>query len=79
MKKKTSPKRIAALVCAILLAGLYLFTLVCSLLSFPGWQKLLSGCLIATVALPILLWIFIWLYGRFTGRRTIASFDPTDE
>ena len=31
--------------------------------------------LICTVAVPILLWIFIWLYGQFEQKHTIASFD----
>ncbi len=75
MKKKKSPKQIAALVCVVLLAGMYLLTLIAALGSFPGWQRLFSSCLIATVALPILLWIYIWLYGKIKDRHTIASFD----
>jgi hypothetical protein len=27
------------------------------------------------VALPILLWIFIWLYGKYTEKHTMASLD----
>ena len=28
-----------------------------------------------TVALPILLWIYIWLYGKYTQKHTMASLD----
>lgn len=73
--KKKSPKQIAALLCVILLVGLYVFTLICALLNFEGWQRLFASCLVATIGLPILLWIYIWLYGKMKDRHTIASFD----
>lgn len=75
MKKKKTVKQIAAIVCIVLLAALYLITLISAVLAFPGWQQLFSGCLICTVAVPILLWIFIWIYGQFEQKHTIASFD----
>ena len=73
--KKKSPKQIAALLCVVLLVALYVFTLVCALLNFDGWQRLFASCLVATIGLPILLWIYIWLYGKMKDRHTIASFD----
>lgn len=68
MKKK--PKQIAAIICIILLVLLYVATLVVSLLDFPGSDRLFAACLVATVGLPILLWIYIWAYGRFTNKST---------
>ena len=75
MKKKKTAKQIAAIVCIVLLVALYLITLLSAIFAFTGWQRLISGCLICTVAVPILLWIFIWLYGQFEQKHTIASFD----
>lgn len=75
MKKKKTAKQIAAIVCIVLLAALYLITLLSAIFAFSGWQRLFSGCLICTVAVPILFWIFIWLYGQFEQKHTIASFD----
>lgn len=63
-KQKRTPKQIGALICAILLAAMYLFTLIVSLLNFPGADRLFAACLLMTIGLPILLWIFIWIYGR---------------
>lgn len=74
MKRK--PKQIAAIICIILLVLLYVATLVVSLLDFPGSDKLFAACLLATVGLPILLWIYIWLYGRLTQKSTIAEVFP---
>ena len=63
-KKKKTPKQIAALVCVGLLLLLYLATLVVACLNFPGADRLFQACLVATVGLPILLWIYIWLSGK---------------
>ena len=60
-KKKKTPKQIAALVCVGLLLLLYLATLVVACLN--------QACLVATVGLPILLWIYIWLFGKIKERR----------
>ena len=62
-KKKISPKQIAAIVCIVLLVGMYVATLIVALLDFPGADRLFQACLVATIGLPILLWIYIWLYG----------------
>lgn len=63
-KQKRAPKQIAALICVILLAAMYLFTLIVAFLDFPGADRLFAACLLMTIGLPILLWIFIWIYGR---------------
>lgn len=73
--KKDTPKRIAAFVCVILLAALYIVTLLAAIFDFDGAGRLFRICLVATVGLPVLLWFYIWLYGRMTGRHTIASID----
>lgn len=70
---KQKPKQIAAIICIVLLVLLYVATLVISLLDFPGSDRLFAACLVATIGLPILLWIYIWLYGKYTGRKTLAT------
>ena len=73
---KKNKKQIAALICVILLVLLYIATLIVALLDFPGSDRMFAACLMATVGLPILLWIYIWVYGRFTGKHTIT--DPLE-
>ncbi len=73
--KKRTPKQIAALLCVILLISLYLFTFITACLDFPGSDRLFLICLMATVGLPILLWLYIWLYGMMKEKHTIASAD----
>jgi protein-S-isoprenylcysteine O-methyltransferase Ste14 len=68
-------KQIAAITCIVLLVVMYLITFLSACLNFPGWDRLFACCLLLTVALPILLWIFIWLYGKYTEKHTMASLD----
>lgn len=79
MKHKPTPKQIAAIICIVLLVLLYVATLVVSLLDFPGSDRLFAACLLATIGLPILLWSFIWVYGRLTQKPTIAEIFPSPE
>lgn len=67
--KKRTPKQIAALICVIILVCMYIITLVVACLDFPGSGRLFAACLLATIGLPILLWIYIWLYGKVKDRR----------
>lgn len=79
--KNAKPKQIAAWVCIVLLVGLYITTLICAVADFPGWQRMFGGCLVGTIALPILLWIYIWLYGKVKNRAGIEkrpSHDSAD-
>ena len=68
-KKKISPKQVAAIVCIVLLVGMYVATLIVALLDFPGADRLFQACLVATIGLPILLWIYIWLYQQVKKRK----------
>lgn len=76
---KKSPKQIAAILCIVLLVLLYAATLIVALLDFPGSDRLFAACLMATVGLPILLWIYLWLYGKYIDRRSgIGLLDNQD-
>lgn len=77
--RHTSPKQIAALICVALLVLLYLVTLLAACLDFSGSGKLFQSCLVATIGLPILLWIYIWVYGVYRDKHTIASLDILKE
>lgn len=57
--KKMTPKQIAALVCVVLLVAMYVITFIVACLDVTDSGHLFAGCLAATVALPILCWIFL--------------------
>jgi len=70
-----TPKRIAALIAVILLIGLYIVTFFVALFAPAQGSNLFAVCLMATIAVPLLAWIYIWLYGQMTGKKTMADLN----
>lgn len=62
------PKQIAAWACIIALAALYIATFLTAVLDAPGSGALFRTCLGATIVLPTLLWMYLWLYKRLRDR-----------
>ena len=78
MKKdnsKMTPKRMAAIVALVLLVLLYVVTFFVALFAPVDKGNLFAACLMATIAVPLLAWIYIWLYGQMTGKRTMADLN----
>lgn len=75
-QKTSKGKQIAAMAGVIILAALYVVTLIFAVLRFPGADRLFMASLFATILLPILIWIYIWLYGMLTRKKTIATLFP---
>lgn len=67
------PQRIAAMIGIVLIFGLAIATLVVAITDSTG--RLFRSFLMLTIAAPILIWVYIWLYGKYTRRHTLASFD----
>lgn len=55
-------KRILALIGVVILAGLYLSTIVCALFGSDNYMDLLMASLYATVVIPVLLWAYTFIY-----------------
>lgn len=72
--QKMTGKRIAAITGIILLVLLYLMTLITAIFDNSAAQTMFRLSLFGTLAVPLLLWIYLWLYSRMTGKRTIG--DP---
>ncbi len=73
--KKATSKQIAAIVGIVLLVLLYIVTLVAAFLDNSATGTLFMLCLSATIVIPILIWIYTWMYGKLTGRHTFADPD----
>ncbi|HKM35089.1 MAG TPA: hypothetical protein VJY54_10160 [Lachnospiraceae bacterium] len=73
--KKMTVKRVAAWIAIVLLVGLYLVTLVLALLNSPATNNLFKVSLVCTILVPVMCWIFIWIYGQLTGKKTIADLN----
>jgi len=66
---KRTAKQIAALIGAALLVLLYVSLLVFAIFDFEGSDRMFKACLIGTVAIPILIWIYIYLYDKLKQNR----------
>lgn len=68
-KKKITAKQLMALICVILLVGMYVGAFVVACLDLGDSGRLFAGCLVATIGLPILLWLLIWSYELMKKRQ----------
>lgn len=68
-KRKITPKQIAALICVVLLVGMYIGAFIVACLDLGDSGRLFAGCLVATMGLPILLWLLIWSFDLLKKRR----------
>ena len=78
-KTKINSKRIVALIGVALLALLYIVTLLVAITDNSESGRWFMTCIFATVAVPMLIWIYTWIYGKFTGRHTIADPQPPEQ
>lgn len=74
-KKKVTSKQIAAIVGIALLVLLYVVTLFTAIFDSSAAGRLFQACLFATVAVPLLIWVYIWMYGKLTNKSTIADLN----
>lgn len=66
---KRTAKQIAALLGVALLVLMYLLLLVFAICDFEGSQMMFRVCLMATFIIPLLIWIYVYLYDRMKASR----------
>lgn len=74
-KRKITSKQIVAIVGIILLVLMYVVTLIVALVDNSSSGNLFGMCLIATWVIPLLIWIYTWMYGKLTGKSTMADLN----
>lgn len=73
--KKVTSKQIVAMIGIVLLVLMYIVTLVAAIMDSSASGRLFWACLYATVVIPILIWVYTWMYGKLTQKHTFADFD----
>ena len=68
MKNLKRIKQILAWVVIVVLAGLYLATLILSFMGSPAARSLFRGAFAATILLPVLLYAMLLLYRLLKGE-----------
>lgn len=74
-KRKVTSKQVIALIGVALLLIMYIATLIVAVVDSSSSGKWFWMCLIATMAVPLLIWVYTWMYGKLTRKHTIADFD----
>lgn len=68
-------KQITALIGVIALVGLYVSTLVLSLIGSAEAINLLKVAVYATIVLPVLLWAYSFIYRLLKGKQNDDTSD----
>ncbi len=68
-RRKITFKQMAAIAGIALLVLLYLITLVVAIVDSSSAGRLFWICLFATIAVPLLVWIYIWMYEKLKNMR----------
>jgi len=77
--KKKTPKQIAALGAVVLLVLMYLGTFIAAFVFPASAGNLFMLCVFGTIAIPFLLWIYIWLFQKMTHKEDSNSEDTDGE
>lgn len=73
--KKVTSKQVVAIIGIVLLVLMYVATLIAAIADSSASGRLFWMCLYATVVIPILIWVYTWVYGKLTRKHTFADFD----
>lgn len=78
MKFHKSKRSIIALLGVAALVLLYLAALITAFLDIPNWDKLFQASIVATIGIPILLWIYLLLVKGIKSRQSDAYFSDDE-
>lgn len=68
-KKTPKSARIVALLGIVFLVALYVVTFFAAIFDNSATGNLFRVCLFATIAIPLLLWIYLWLFQKVKERK----------
>ena len=71
--RKVTSKQIVAWIGIIALVAMYVVTLIVAIINPGEGGRLFQACLVATIAVPLLVWIYVWMYGKLTNKETFAD------
>ncbi len=73
-KKKFTSRQAVAIAGVVLLLLLYIITLITAVTDNSASATWFRLSLFASFALPLVIWLYSWMYGRLTGKP--AAGDP---
>ncbi len=74
-KQKITSKQVIAVIGVVLLLLLYIITLVTAFVDSSASARWFRISLFGTVAIPLIIWIYTWMYARLTGKHAVGDPD----
>ena len=74
---KMNSRQLVALLGVILLVAMYLITLILAIVDSSSSGKLFVLSLCCTVIVPMIVFLYNWMYGRLTGKKVVG--DPSQD
>ena len=75
-KKKITSKQIVAMGGVVLLVLMYIVTLILAIVDNSASGRLFMLSLCCTLVIPIIVFIYSWMWARLTGKKAVG--DPDD-
>ena len=75
-------KKILALVCVVLLIGMYIVTFIMALVDSSATMAMFKGCITMTIFVPVVIFCYICLHKYAmtrSGRRDYYSENPSGD
>lgn len=66
-------KQILAIICVILLVGMYVATLVCALSGSENFMGMLMASIYASIVIPVLIWALSFIYKLVKKDDTLGE------
>lgn len=73
--RKFTSKQAVAIIGIILLVLMYIITLITAIADTTASAKWFRISLFATLAVPLVIWIYTWMYARLTGKHAVGDPD----
>ena len=75
-KQKVTSKQVVAIIGVVLLVLMYIITLITAVADSSASAKWFRISLFGTLAIPLIIWVYAWMYARLTGKHVVG--DPED-
>lgn len=77
-KRKITSRQVVAIAGIVLLVLMYLITLAAAFIDNSASASLFRFCLLGTFVIPLIIWLYAWMYARLTGKPAIGDPAPVD-
>lgn len=77
-KTRITSRQVVAMAGVILLVFLYVATLILALVDDSASKRFFALSLCGTLVIPVVIFLYSWMYGRITGTKAIGDPEPAE-